>query len=196
MDNGDMVNAVEYAVGYLIRPAQPSDVEHLPAIERAAAQRYVPYLRPLGLTPGTLDDIVSVDFLNQALHQRHLWVAATAIPQTSLVGFVVVDRLPTGYFVVELDVLPDYSRQGIGTALMKQVVEATRQQGFTTVTLTTFRHIPWTIPFYQRLGFEIVVPEDYTPDIRAIVNHEDHHGFSRQVRVVMQCQIPSLPPPQ
>lgn len=177
---------------YFIRLAYPSDIEYLPAIEKAAAQRYVAYLPQLKLTADQLQDIVSVDFLHQAQRQHHVWVAVVPAGQPSLAGFVVVDRLPAGYFVIELDVLPNYGRQGIGSALIYQVLQAASAQGLKTVTLTTFRHVPWTIPFYRRLGFEIVIPEDYTPSIRAIVNHEENHGFSRQVRVVMQCQI--LPP--
>lgn len=183
-------------VDYLIRLAQPSDIEHLPAIERAAAQRYLPYLSQLGLTPDKLVDVVSLKFLHQALHQQHLWVAVVLGTQASVAGFIVVDRLPHAYFVVELDVLPDYGRQGVGSALVRQVIKTAAEQNFIAVLLTTFRHVPWTIPFYQQLGFEIVVPEDYTPDIRAIVDHEARHGFSPQVRVVMQCQIPLLYPVQ
>ena len=178
---------------YQIRLAQASDIEHLPAIERAATQRYGTYLPKLGLTPDRLVDVVSTNFLRQALAQKHLWVAVGG-GQNVLVGFVVVDRLPAEYFVIELDVLPDYGRQGIGSALMRQVMANARSKGLTKVTLTTFRHIPWTIPFYQRLGFKIIVPADYTSEIRAIVDHETRHGFNRQVRVVMQCPI--LPPNQ
>ncbi|MEM7062654.1 MAG: GNAT family N-acetyltransferase [Cyanobacteria bacterium P01_B01_bin.77] len=171
-----------------IRFAQAADIEHLPAIERAAAQLYRPYLSQLGLTSDQLQDIVPVEFLHQAQQQRRLWVAVT--PQTQVVGFVVVNRLTTGWFVIELDVLPSWKQQGIGSALMQQVIQSAHTQGYVAVTLTTFRYVPWTIPFYRRLGFEIVVPAHYTPDIRAIVDHEERHGFSRHVRVVMQCQIP------
>ena len=187
------------ATPWTTRPAHRSDIAHLPAIEKTAAQRYVPYLPQLGLTSGQLENIVSPRFLYQALQQNHLWVAMgqkTVPPARSApVGFIVVDRLSHGFFVVELDVLPDYSRQGIGSALVNQVLKAACDQRLKTVTLTTFRQVPWTIPFYRQLGFEIVLPEDYTPDIRAIVNHEERHGFSRQVRVVMQCQIPPPSPP-
>ncbi|MEM9977649.1 MAG: GNAT family N-acetyltransferase [Cyanobacteria bacterium P01_D01_bin.2] len=183
---------------WTIRPAHRSDITHLPAIERAAAQRYVPYLPQLGLISDQLKNIVSLGFLHRALQQNHLWVAMaqkTHPPARSApIGFIVVDRLNHGFFVVELDVLPDYGRQGIGSALVNQVIEAACHQRLKTVTLTTFRHVPWTIPFYRQLGFEIVLPADYTPDIRAIVNHEERHGFSRQVRVVMQCQIPPPSP--
>lgn len=174
---------------YAVRLAQPSDVEHLPDIERAAAHRYRPYLPRLGLSPDQLQDIVPIKFLYQAQQRQRLWVAV--LKTSEPVGFVIVDGLANGWFVVELDVLPNLGRQGIGTALMKQMLQAACGRGCPTVTLTTFRHVPWTIPFYQRLGFEIVIPAHYTPDIRAIVDHEERHGFSRYVRVVMQCQIPS-----
>lgn len=177
-------------MNYCVRLATPADVVHLPAIERVAAQRYSPYLSKLGLTSNQLENIVPVDFLHRAQSKQQLWVAALThgadnIPK----GFVVVDRLANGFFVVELDVAPDYGRRGIGSALMNQVMTAARQQHLTTITLTTFRHVPWTIPFYDRLGFEIIVPGNYTPDIRAIVDHEERYGFNRRVRVVMQCQL-------
>ncbi|MEM6252207.1 MAG: GNAT family N-acetyltransferase [Cyanobacteria bacterium P01_D01_bin.156] len=173
---------------YQVRVATTADVGHLPGIERAAAQQYRPYLSQLGLTQKHLENIVSIDFLHQAQCQQHLWVAV--LPQYGApVGFVVVEWLANGFFIVELDVVPDYGRQGIGSALVNQVLVEARQQRLAEVTLTTFRYVPWTIPFYRRLGFEIVVPAQYTPDIRAIVNHEERHGFNRQVRVVMQCQI-------
>lgn len=181
---------------YLIRPAQSSDIEYLPTVEKIAAQRYRPYLHQLGLSMEKLQDIVSTDFLRQALGQQHLWVAAVPDAQERIVGFVILDRLPSGYFVVELDVLPNYGRRGIGSALIKQVLHTAQTNALQAVTLTTFRQVPWTIPFYQKLGFEIVMPTDYTPEIRAIVEHEAHYGFSRQVRVVMQCQIPPLHPIQ
>lgn len=183
-------------MNYLIRLAKPSDVAYLPAIEKAAAQHYVPYLSKLGLALDTLEDIVSIDFLHQAQHQNHVWVAVISKSLHPIqIGFVIVDRLASGLFVVELDVAPDYGRRGIGigSALMHQVIEAAYNRKLAMVTLTTFRHVPWTSPFYRRLGFEIVVPEDYTPDIRAIVDHEEHHRFSRQVRVVMQYQVTQCP---
>ncbi len=175
---------------YSIRLATSGDVAHLPNLERAAAQRYIPYLEQLGLTPDMLEDIVPMDFLHQAQRQEHLWVAVPGLDKRSApVGFVVVEPLPRGFFVVELDVALEYGRRGIGSGLMHRMMAAARHRQLDTVTLTTFRHVPWTIPFYRRLGFEIVAPGHYTPNIRAIVNHEERHGFSRRVRVVMQCQI-------
>ncbi|MEO0868470.1 MAG: GNAT family N-acetyltransferase [Cyanobacteria bacterium J06642_11] len=175
-------------INYGVRLATPADIAHLPAIEQAAAQRYHPYISTLGLILDQLENIVSIDFLNQAQCQNHLWVATLTTTQQPI-GFVVVERLADSFFIVELDVAPEYGRQGIGSALMNQAIAEARQQCLTTVTLTTFRHVPWTIPFYRRLGFEIVAPSHYTPDIRAIVKHEEQYGFNRRVRVVMQCRI-------
>lgn len=173
---------------YPIRLATFADIKHLPGIEGAAAQQYVPYLSKLELTPDKLENIVSIEFLYQAQARQQLWVALSG-KHTPPVGFVVVDCLADGFFVVELDVTPEYGRRGIGSTLMHQVLAAAHDRQLAAVTLTTFRHVPWTIPFYRRLGFEIVAPGKYTPDIRAIVNHEERHGFSRRMRVVMQCQI-------
>ena len=185
---------------YSIRLAQRADVSQLPAIERAAAQRYIPYLDTLELTTDLLADIATVPYLLRAQTHQRLWVAVLDSDDSSLeihnppqserpdiLGFVLTRPLIDSFFIVELDVLPNYGRLGIGTALMKTACEAGAMRGFNCITLTTFRYIPWTIPFYRGLGFEIIPPEDWNSDLTAIVEHEERHGFKRKHRVVMQA---------
>jgi hypothetical protein len=54
------------------------------------------------------------------------------------------------------------------------------------VTLTTFRDVPWNMPFYARLGFEIVPPEQVGPALFAIVEGETRRGLDPARRVVMR----------
>jgi hypothetical protein len=52
-----------------------------------------------------------------------------------------------------LPVLASRQRRGLGGALVSTVCTWARAQGCPTVTLTTFRDVPWNGPFYQELGF-------------------------------------------
>lgn len=168
---------------YQIRLASRSEVQKLPSIEQAASTRFNDYLTQLELTPDLMSEIVSVQFLLQAQTEKRLWVA---IVEDRPVGFVVSRPLLDSFFIVELDVLPDFGRCGLGSALMQAACAQAQENGFKAVTLTTFRTIPWNIPFYQRLGFTILAPEDLSPELDAIVQHEARYGFKRQYRVVMQ----------
>ncbi|MEO0757271.1 MAG: GNAT family N-acetyltransferase [Cyanobacteria bacterium J06648_16] len=185
---------------YTVRLAQRAEVMQLPKIELAAAEQYQPYLDALELTPDLLTDIAPVSFMLRAQRDHRLWVAevpsedvkAPPLSQPftpAIVGFVLTRALTDSFFIVEIDVLPAYGRCGIGTALMQAACEAGTAKGFNTITLTTFRRVPWTIPFYRRLGFNILPPEAWNDELLAITEHEERYGFKREHRVVMQRRL-------
>ncbi len=43
--------------------------------------------------------------------------------------------------------------------------------------LTTFRDVPWNMPFYARLGFDEVAPNELTPALRAVLADEARRGL-------------------
>ncbi len=179
---------MKHAIRLALRP----EVAQLPDIEMAAAERYRPYLEQLELMPELLVDLAPLSYMLRAQRANQLWVAerlATSEQPAALVGFVLTRPLTHSFFIVEIDVLPDYGRCGIGSALMQAAWEAGAAQGFSAVTLTTFRHVPWTIPFYRRLGFTILPPEAWDDELRGIVAHEERYGFKREHRVVMQRRL-------
>lgn len=154
----------------------------MPDIERAAAQSFVPYLDWLNIPGSSLEGLTTPSFLLRAQAERRLWVSTVG---TQPVGFVVAKFLSKSCFIVELDVHPDYTRQGIGTSLVEACCQGAQARGFERVTLTTFRKVPWNIPFYRQLGFEILPPERWSAEISAIVQHEARYGFAVDKRAVM-----------
>jgi GNAT superfamily N-acetyltransferase len=169
-----------------IRLATADEVALLPAIESAAAGRFMAYLAELEIAPEKLQDIVPISFLLRSQYENRLWVA---IRDQHPVGFLVARPLQTSFFIVELDVLPEFSRQGIGSALMQAAIDAGKAQGFTTIALTTFRHTPWTIPFYRHLGFSIVPYAELSFELQEIVDFEEDYGFPRKSRVTMCLEV-------
>jgi len=171
---------------YIIRLAEDADISFLPAVERAAAQRFEPYLQRLEISAELLEGLTPIRFLQRSQHNQQLWVAVpnnASNPQP--VGFIVTKHLPNSSFVVELSVHPDHGRRGVGSALIEACCTGALTKGVKQVTLTTFRYVPWNIPFYKRLGFRQLAAEKWSPEIEAIVQHEARHGFDQAHRVVM-----------
>jgi len=168
---------------YHIVAARPDDLHHIPAIELAAAQLLK------GHAPDAiLAEVTSDQMLRDAQQAGRLWVA---LAERTPVGFAHVELLePNVAHLHELDVHPDHGRRGLGTRLVEHVCSWAAAQGFVGVTLTTFRDVPWNMPFYVRLGFEIVPPADLSPALHAVVADETRRGLDPMRRVVMRRPSP------
>ena len=174
--------------GYQIARARLEDLAQLPAIELAAAQ----LLR--GHAPeSVLNEVTDCDTFADAARQGRLWVALAG---DAPVGFALVkmlaDDLP---HLDEVDVEPSHGRRGVGTALVRAVCEWATASGFSILTLTTFRAVPWNLAFYARLGF-VEIPRDLLrPELAAVVSDEAARGLAPETRAVMAyrcCQRTAL----
>ena len=173
-----------------IRLAEVKDLAALAEIERSAAKAFSPYIDWLNVAPELLEGLVPLRFLRQAQVENRLWVATD---EESVIGFVVIKFLIESCFIVELDVHPEYWRRGIGSALVEACCLRAKSQGFSKMMLTTFRQVPWNIPFYQTLGFALLPPTGWSPEIRAIVRHEARYGFAVEKRAVMVRSLRNKP---
>ncbi|WP_370039331.1 GNAT family N-acetyltransferase, partial [Nocardioides sp.] len=87
------------------------------------------------------------------------------------------DGAPTAH-LEQLSVrLPEHGRRGVGTALVHAACEEARWAGHDSLTLCTYRDVPWNGPFYRRLGFS----EDPAPPphLARIRRHEQDLGLDR-----------------
>lgn len=168
---------------YEITAALPHHLDALPAIELSAATLLTGHAPEAVLQETTPASV----FLNAREHGR-LWVA-------------LVDQLPVGFAHVEMlavdlphlqemDVLPHHGRRGVGTALLRAVVDWALRCGYQEITLTTFRAVPWNMPFYSRLGFEEIPADELRPHLRAIVQDEADRGLDPAKRVAMRYRVP------
>jgi GNAT superfamily N-acetyltransferase len=108
------------------------------------------------------------------------------------VGFAHVEVIERGTaHLEEIDVDPAHGRRGLGTQLVLQVCDWAASNGYESVTLTTFRDIPWNMPFYARLGFEIVPTAQLSPALLAVVEDETRRGLDPASRVVMRRRFAS-----
>ena len=167
---------------YRITLARPEDLPFLPAIEIAAARLLAGHAPESVLTEAT-----SHADLEEAQRLGHLWVA---IADDRPVGFAHVEVLVPGIaHLEEIDVHPEHGRRGLGSRLVKAVCEWARTAGYQSVTLTTFRDVPFNMPLYARLGFEVIPPGEIPASLLSIIDDETRRGLDPTRRVAMRRDL-------
>ena len=167
---------------YSIAPAQPIHLKELAGIELSAAIRLKGYA-PVSVLAETTPE----QEFYAAQEAGRLWVAlADEIP----VGFALVEILDQDHpHLQEMDVVPEHGCRGLGSSLLRTVLEWTRCSGYEEITLTTFRAIPWNMPFYSQLGFEEIPADELRTELKSIVQDEAKRGLDPNERVVMRCRV-------
>ena len=165
----------------IFRPTTAHDVACLPAIERAAGQRFRALPELAWLADG---DVISVEQHRDYVEQGLSWLALAA---DRPVGFLLTEAHPLSLFIVELSVDLDWQGKGIGRQLIARAAEHARKKGLASLTLTTFRDVPWNAPFYARLGFEKMTT--LTPELRQKREEEAAHGFAYETRCAMRLPL-------
>ena len=164
---------------YVILPARPRDLAALPAIELRAAR-----LLEGVVPPSILAEFTSLEDFAAAQATGRLWVA---LADDQPVGFAIVEMLGDGLpHLEEIDVDPPHGRRGLGARLVRAVCDWTRERGYPEVTLTTFRDVPWNMPFYARMGFEVVPDAEQRPALKEVVRYEAARGLEPAQRCVMR----------
>lgn len=164
---------------YVVTTARPQDLTRLPAIELAAARLLE------GHAPeSVLNETTGSDVLQKAQREGHLWVALLDDVAVGFAHVEVIERQAA--HLEEIDVEPAHGRRGLGRRLVLHVCDWAARNGYAAVTLTTFRHLPWNMPFYARLGFKILPPNELSPALCAIVDDEMRRGLDPAYRVVMR----------
>ena len=164
---------------YRILPARLDDLPLLAGIELAAARLLA------GWAPErVLLETTSLDELRLAHAGGCLWVA---LANDAPVGFAHVKLLEPGVaHLDEIDVDPMHGRRGVGTRLVAAVSDWADAMHFDSITLSTFRDVPWNRPFYERCGFSVIVPAEWSPALRRVVERETDRGLDPARRVVMR----------
>jgi GNAT superfamily N-acetyltransferase len=168
---------------YRIRHARANEVARIRQIEDEAGTMF----SGLGLFDEALDLSFPLDAIARLIGKRQVWVACQAddVP----VGMVIASVREGAAYIEELDVIPKHGRRGLGSRLVARVCEWARAHDYPTVTLSTFRDVPWNAPFYRKRGFTELSPADLTPDLLAIREREVQHGLRIDARIFMRRVI-------
>jgi GNAT superfamily N-acetyltransferase len=162
-----------------LRLARPADAEAMPAIERAAGQLF----RTIdGLAGLAGEHTVPPDRLARYIRKGHCLVSHVG---DRMIGFLVNEPFGRELHIWEFNVHPDFQGRGIGAGLLRACMIDARNSGFSAITLTTFRDVPWNAPFYARLGFEEVTALDAHPRLAGELAVEADHGLPPERRCAM-----------
>ncbi|MFN7164978.1 MAG: GNAT family N-acetyltransferase [Hyphomonas sp.] len=134
--------------GYSISGVAAEEIPALIAIDLAASQLFAGTGM---LAEEELSDHVPAEVFEAAMPLGHVFVARDrkGVPA----GFVMTSLRGDTLYLDQVSVHPDHGRRGLGAALIRRVFEDAGDRGLKTVTLSTFRDLPWNAPFYRTLGF-------------------------------------------
>jgi GNAT superfamily N-acetyltransferase len=131
-----------------IRPVRPDELPLLPDLEAAADTVF----EPLGIGPlpgpGAEEEFAAA-----------LIVLVAGEPPVGLCRIDAIGKNNAAH-LEQLSVQPDHAGHGIGRALLRAACDWARAQGYTDLTLATYRDVPWNGPFYASEGFVELGPVD------------------------------------
>jgi 4-diphosphocytidyl-2-C-methyl-D-erythritol kinase len=167
-----------------IRRGRMDDVPHLQPIERAATLRFRDH--------EAFEAFWALDFspalFAHEVARGSLWVATLGDDDTP-VGLAFTTEIDGNAHLDEIDVHPDASGQGVGSALLEHVSAVARAQGYPAITLSTLEDVPWNAPFYAKRGFAIVPLAELTPGYIDLLEGEARSGFPMHLRVIMRRDL-------
>lgn len=165
------------------RPTTLADAAALPAIERSAGQRFLDVPELAWIAD---DRIVSVEQHREYAGKGMSWLAQV---DDRPVGFLLGEAMESSLYIAEFSLHLAWQGKGIGRQLVDTVAQWAREQGFTSLTLTTFRHVDWNAPLYQHLGFEILEDGALPAALRQKREEETAHGIAFESRCAMRLML-------
>lgn len=162
-----------------IRLATVGDLPQIGAIERRAASAFA----EIGYPQLAVGAEMPQALFRAGLTHGLLWVAVD--PEDAPVGYALA-ALDDGFFYLEdISVDPDHQRQGIGDALVQQVIDHARFLYCPAVVLSTLEAAPWSGALYRKHGF-LVADMSRLPDVLAArFEAETALGLPAEGRVIM-----------
>jgi GNAT superfamily N-acetyltransferase len=166
----------------VIRAARPDDFDRLREIERAAGASF----RELDMDLVADDAPPSIqDLLEYQLDGRAwVWCGDADNP----VAYLLVEVVDRWLNIAQVSVHPSRAREGLGRQLLDFADQRAAANGLIGLSLTTFVHVPWNRPYYQRLGFR-TVDDDFIPGLREGRALEARNGLDAWPRVVMVREV-------
>jgi N-acetylglutamate synthase-like GNAT family acetyltransferase len=149
----------------MIRPGRPEDTGALQSIEQQARSRYAGLA---GFEFVCAAPAISADRLTAG----ETWVTDL---MGAPVGFALVQPMDGYLYLANISVAPAAAHRGVGSALLRRVIDRATELGASAVTLATFRAPPWNGPWFRRHGFASMPETDIGRDLRAVLTR--HAGF-------------------
>ncbi len=166
----------------IVRLAQPADAAFLPDIEVSAGESF----RALPELAWIADDGVDgVDIHSARIAEGSVWIAEDRLD--GITGFLSAQRFDTDLHIWELAVAQPFQRRGLGRLLLDAARRKARNDAAAALTLTTFRHVAWNAPFYERYGFKILEGAETGERLTEVLRREAARNLPN--RCAMRLQV-------
>jgi len=138
--------------------------------------------------------------LEVTLAARERWMkcvsAGTVLVAVSqfceLMGFAAVAERDGELYLDQLSVRRGFMRQGVGTELLHAAMKLAMQMGGHSLWLTTYDHLSWNRPYYERHGFVVIRAEALGPQMREELSFERRLLPDPEHRIVMRSRLPAV----
>jgi GNAT superfamily N-acetyltransferase len=149
-------------VNVVIAPGAPDDLDAVVALDDDACRLYA----DAGLAVALPEDhpFTIAERLEWRRSLELGWTFVARDDAGTPVGFAACELVDGAPYLDQLSVRVTSMRRGVGRALLRRAVEWARAHG-DELWLTTYAHLPWNRPFYEREGF--VVEPACGPDLAA-----------------------------
>ncbi|MGC4095075.1 MAG: GNAT family N-acetyltransferase [Polyangiaceae bacterium] len=154
----------------VIRAALPSEIEWLRAIDDDACSLHAEH--GLVIAFPTEHEYARIE-LARWLRSAELGRAFLAVGEDGTrLGFAALDLVDGEPYLDQLSVRVAAMRRGIGGRLLALAADWARVQGKTSVWLTTYAHLPFNRPYYERHGYRVVPEAECGPGIVAQLDEQ------------------------
>lgn len=168
-----------------IRVAEPPDLAEIVQIDDSASELYA--------RAGLLLSLSADHPFAQAERARWLraigrqWLFLAVETDQACLGFAALDRVDDAPYLDQLAVRCSAMRRGVGRQLLRHAVRwASEQSGSRDLWLTTYGHLPWNRPYYEREGFVVVPESECGPGIRHHLDEQRRFLPVPEQRIVMR----------
>lgn len=103
-------------------------------------------------------------------------------------GIAILRLVDGAPYLEQLSVRRAAMGSGLGSALLVHALDWARSRG-DALWLTTYSHLVWNRPFYERRGFECVDETKWGPELRTLVEEQRTHLPFPAERVAMRADL-------
>jgi len=164
-----------------IRRASPAEIDEIVAIDVDACTLYEEAGLHADLGPEHPYSVAERAYWTRCARDGNAFLAVPL--DAPPVGLLVMDRVGGAPYLEQLSIRRVAMRQGLGRLLLDRAIE---WAGGDPLWLTTYGHIPWNRPFYERHGFVTVSEPECPPDIVAILEDQRRALPAPEERIAMR----------
>lgn len=167
----------------MIRPMRAGEASRLLDIDTASTQLFSDVDIPEVAAISTICGPSLEDF------QRRIEASGVNVASDNSdrpVGFIAYENAEAAIYVWLLSVHPDHIRRGLGSRLVRSVLDAGRSLGAEACVLSTFRDVAFNAPFYHRQGFTELPLGTASAELRQRFHDEVPAGTDPGLRLLMQ----------